>query len=245
MRKKDPTATPGANPGRRGRWPYGTRGDWERRLLEHAKVSQRIEYESALRIFREFLRGFRRLRRIGPCVTVFGSARFEEDHRYYKLAREMGQRIAQAGYTVMTGGGPGIMEAANRGARDVGGHSAGCNIRLPEEQDPNPYLDRFVEFDHFFVRKVMLVRYSKAFVVMPWGFGTLDEIFETVTLIQTGKIENFPIVAIGSDYWGHLAEFAQHALVNNDTISPEDLDLVSITDSLDEAMEIILGAGRP
>jgi uncharacterized protein (TIGR00730 family) len=225
--------------GRRGRWPYGTRGDWERRLLEDVARSQRVEYESALRIFREFLRGFRRLRRLGPCVTVFGSARFEEDHRYYRLAREMGQRISRAGYTVMTGGGPGIMEAANRGARDVGGHSAGCNIRLPKEQEPNPYLDRFVEFDHFFVRKVMLVRYSRAFVVMPGGFGTLDEIFETATLIQTGKIANFPIVAIGADYWGHLAEFAQRAMVHNETISPEDLDLLSITDSLDEAVEII------
>ncbi len=177
-------------------------------------------------------------------MTVFGSARFEEDHRYYRLAREMGQRIARAGYTVMTGGGPGIMEAANRGARDVGGHSAGCNIRLPQEQEPNPYLDRFVEFDHFFVRKVMLVRYSKAFVVMPGGFGTLDEIFETATLIQTGKIEDFPIVAIGSDYWGHLAEFAQRAMIHNETISPEDLDLVSITDSLDQAIEIIQRATR-
>ncbi|MBW1688799.1 MAG: TIGR00730 family Rossman fold protein [Deltaproteobacteria bacterium] len=244
MREEDRTTTPGAGLGRRGRWPYGTRGDWERRLLEHAKISQRIEYESALRIFREFLRGFRNLRRVGPCVTVFGSARFEEGHRYYQLAREMGRRIAQAGYTVMTGGVPGIMEAANRGARDVGGHSAGCNIRLPEEQEPNPYLDRFVEFDHFFVRKVMLVRYSKAFVVMPGGFGTLDEVFETMTLIQTGKIANFPIVALGSDYWGHLAEFARRALVHNETISPEDLDLVSITDSLDEAMEIIQRATR-
>jgi uncharacterized protein (TIGR00730 family) len=203
-----------------------------------------MEYQSALRIFYEFLRGFRRLRRLGPCVTVFGSARFDEDHRYYRLAREVGQRIARAGYTVMTGGGPGIMEAANRGARDVGGYSAGCNIRLPLEQKPNPYLDRFVEFDHFFVRKVMLVRFSKAFVVMPGGFGTLDEVFETATLIQTGKIQNFPIVAVGSDYWGHLAEFAQRAMVHNGTISPEDLDLVSITDSLDEAMEIIQRATR-
>ena len=239
MREEDFTTTPGAGLGRRGRWPYGTRGDWERRFLEDAARSQRVEYESALRIFREFLRGFRRLRRIGPCVTVFGSARFEEGHRYYQHAREMGRRICRAGYTVMTGGGPGIMEAANRGARDAGGHSAGCNIRLPHEQEPNPYLDRFVEFDHFFVRKVMLVRYSKAFVVMPGGFGTLDEIFETATLIQTGKIADFPIVAIGSDYWGHLAEFAQRAMISNETISPEDLDLVSITDSLDEAMEII------
>jgi uncharacterized protein (TIGR00730 family) len=244
MREEHSTTTPGAGSARRGRWPYGTRGDWERRLLEYAARTQRVEYQSALRIFREFMRGFRRLRRLGPCVTVFGSARFEEDHRYYQLAREMGQRICQAGYTVMTGGGPGIMEAANRGAREVGGHSVGCNIVLPEEQQPNPYLDRFVEFDHFFVRKVMLVRYSKAFVVMPGGFGTLDEVFETATLIQTGKIENFPIVAIGSDYWGHLAEFAKDALIRNETISPEDMGLISITDSLDEAIEIIQAATR-
>ena len=243
MRKEDlPTTLPAARGGRGG-WPHGTRSEWERRFLEEAH-NQRIEFESALRIFYEFLRGFRRLRRLGSCVTVFGSARFEEGHRYYRLAREMGRRIARAGYTVMTGGGPGIMEAANRGARDVGGHSAGCNIRLPRGQQPNPYLDRFVEFDHFFVRKVMLVRYSKAFVVMPGGFGTLDEVFETATLIQTGKIENFPIVAIGSDYWGHLAEFVQRAMIRNETIDPEDLELVSITDSLDEAMEIILRASR-
>ena len=244
MREGDPTTTPGVALGGRGHWPHGTRSAWDRRFLEDER-SQRFEVESALRIFYEFLRGFRRLRRLGPCVTVFGSARFEEDHRYYRLAREMGRRIAQAGYTVMTGGGPGIMEAANRGARDVGGHSVGCNIQLQQEQEPNPYLDRFVEFDHFFVRKVMLVRYSNAFVVMPGGFGTLDEVFETATLIQTGKVANFPIVALGSDYWGHLAEFAQRAMVHNETISPEDMDLISITDSLDDAMEIILGAGRP
>ena len=238
MREEDLTTIPGVAPGARGHWPHGTRSAWEQRFLKDAR-NQRIEFESALRIFYEFLRGFRRLRGLGPCVTVFGSARFEEDHRYYRLAREVGRRIAQAGYTVMTGGGPGIMEAANRGAREAGGHSAGCNIRLPREQEPNPYLDRFVEFDHFFVRKVMLVRYSTAFVVMPGGFGTLDEVFETMTLIQTGKIADFPIVAVGSDYWGHLIEFAQRTMVHNETISPEDLDLISITDSLDEAMEII------
>lgn len=243
MRGENPTTTPGVALGGRGHWPHGTRSGSEQRFLED-ELSPRVEVQSALRIFYEFLRGFRRLRGLGSCVTVFGSARFEEDHRYYRLAWEMGRRIAQAGYTVMTGGGPGIMEAANRGARDVGGHSVGCNIRLPQEQEPNPYLDRFVEFDHFFVRKVMLVRYSNAFVVMPGGFGTLDEVFETATLIQTGKIANFPIVALGSDYWGHLAEFAQRALIHNETINPEDMDLVSITDSLDDAMEIILGAGR-
>jgi len=236
MRDEDLATSLRAALGGRGHWPHGTRSLWERRFLEDAQ-SQRVEVESALRIFYEFLRGFRRLRGLGTCVTVFGSARFKEDHRYYRLAREMGRRIAQAGYTVMTGGGPGIMEAANRGAYDVGGHSVGCNIRLPREQRPNPYLDRFVEFDHFFVRKVMLVRYSKAFVVMPGGFGTLDEVFETATLIQTGKIK-------GSDYWVHLAEFAQDALVSNETISPEDVELVSITDSLDEAMEIIQRATR-
>src|SRR5690349_7713061 len=145
----------------------------------------------AVRIFFEFMRGFRALHFVGPCVTVFGSARFPEDHRYYTLAREMGRRLGRAGFTVMTGGGPGIMEAANRGARDVGGRSVGCNIILPKEQAPNPYLDLWVEFRYFFVRKVMLAKYSYAFVALPGGFGTMDALFECATLVQTGKIRNF------------------------------------------------------
>jgi uncharacterized protein (TIGR00730 family) len=194
------------------------------------------------RIFRiagEFLRGFRHLHFVGPCVTVFGSARFKEDHSYYALAREVGQRLARAGATVMTGGGPGIMEAANRGAREAGGYSIGCNIRLPVEQEPNPYLDRWITFRYFFVRKVMLVKYSYAFVVMPGGFGTLDELFEAVTLVQTRKIDSFPVILMGVDYWAPLLAFLRHTLVGAGTISESDLDLLTPTDSPDEVEGII------
>ncbi len=197
------------------------------------------ELASAGRIFLEFIQGFWSLQHIGPCVTVFGSARFTEEHPYYDLARRMGRRLAEEGLTVMTGGGPGIMEAANRGAKEGGGLSIGCNIQLPEEQKPNPYLDRFVEFDHFFVRKVMLVKYSKAFVVMPGGFGTLDEVFETATLMQTGKIEAFPIVAMGGEFWNSLSRFMEGTLLAEGTISAPDLDLIQLTDSIDEAIRII------
>ncbi|UCH83393.1 MAG: TIGR00730 family Rossman fold protein, partial [Candidatus Latescibacterota bacterium] len=188
------------------------------------------DLESATRIFLEFLRGFESFDSVGRCVTVFGSARFEEDHAYYTMARELGRRLAGEGYAVMTGGGPGIMEAANRGAKDAGGLSLGCNIDLPMEQQPNPYMDFFIEMDHFFVRKVMLVKYSTAFVIMPGGFGTLDELFETLTLIQTEKIEQFPIVLMGAEFWGHLSEFVRQALVAEHTISPEDLGLIEVTD---------------
>src|SRR5581483_5005060 len=153
---------------------------------------------------RDLFRGLRALHFLERCVTVFGSARFAEDHPYYKLARHVGSELAIAGFTVMTGGGPGVMEAANRGAHEAGGVSVGCNIELPHEQKPNPYLDLFVEFRYFFVRKVMLVKYSTAFVVMPGGFGTMDEIFETATLIQTGKIRGFPVVLMGKEYWAPL-----------------------------------------
>ena len=223
-----------------GRWPSSSRSHVDELLLSGRRAGL-SELWSALGIFAEFVRGFRKLRGLGPCVTVFGSARFDAEHRYYKLAREIGERSAKAGYTVMTGGGPGIMEAANRGAQDGGGRSIGCNIKLPEEQFPNSYLDTFVEFDHFFVRKVMLVKYSHAFVVMPGGFGTLDEIFETVTLIQTGKMKSFPIVAVGSDYWKHLRTFILQTMVGEATISQTDLDLVSVTDSPEEAIELIQG----
>ncbi|RJP22324.1 MAG: TIGR00730 family Rossman fold protein [Candidatus Abyssobacteria bacterium SURF_5] len=201
------------------------------------------ELASAARVFLEFVRGFQALGTLGPCVTVFGSARFNERHRYYKLARELGKRLASAGFTVMTGGGPGIMEAANRGAKESGGLSIGCNIELIREQKPNPYLDRFVEFDHFFVRKVMLVKYSRAFVVMPGGFGTLDEVFETLVLIQTNKIESFPVIAMGTRFWASLKEFIHETLVGEGTLSRADLDLLHITDSVEEAVEIIQQRG--
>jgi hypothetical protein len=192
----------------------------------------------AVRIFREFVRGFRALHFVGPCVTVFGSARFGDDHPHYELAREMGRRIARRGFTVLTGGGPGIMEAANRGARDVGGRSVGVNIVLPREQHENPYLDRFVTFRYFFVRKVMLVKYSYAFVVLPGGFGTLDELFEAVTLIQTGKVRDFPVVLMGRDYWRGLLAQLEH-MATAGTIDRADLDLVTVTDSPEEAMAVL------
>jgi len=193
----------------------------------------------AARIFVEFVRGFRALHFIGPCVTVFGSARFKEDHRYYGLAREVGRELARAGFTVMTGGGPGIMEAANRGAKEVGGRSVGCNIELPAEQRPNRYLDRWVTFRHFFVRKVMLVKYSYAFIALPGGFGTLDEIFETVTLVQTGKIREFPIVLVVRDFWQPLVEFLRARPLAEGTIGPADLERLTLTDSPAEAVRTV------
>ncbi len=207
----------------------------EQRFLE-GPAKRRSEFLRVLRIGAEFLKGFRKLHFVGPCVTVFGSARFDENHRYYKLARDVGARLARAGFTVMTGGGPGIMEAANRGAKDVGGRSIGCNIVLPQEQKPNPYLDRFIDFRYFFVRKVMLVKYSYAFVVMPGGFGTLDELFETATLVQTGKIHDFDIVLMGSDYWEPLLRFLRETMVRERTIESIDVDRWIITDDPEEAV---------
>ncbi|MCB0319562.1 MAG: TIGR00730 family Rossman fold protein [Bdellovibrionales bacterium] len=191
------------------------------------------------RIALEFLKGFRALHFVGPCVTVFGSARLAPESRYYELAREVGRLLPELGFAVMTGGGPGIMEAANRGARDVSGKSIGCNIRLPKEQHPNPYLDRWIEFDHFFVRKVMLLKYSYAFVALPGGYGTLDEIFETATLIQTGKIHHFPVILLGADYWGPLLDFIKNELLSRSTISPPDLEIFHVLDSVDEVSEVI------
>jgi hypothetical protein len=183
------------------------------------------------------LRGFRAFHFVGPCVTVFGSARFTEEHRYYELGREVGRLLAQAGFAVLTGGGPGIMEAANRGAREARGRSLGCNIVLPREQEPNPYLDQWITFRYFFVRKVMLVKYSYAFIALPGGFGTLDEIFETATLIQTGKIQEFPLVLMGEDYWHPLLSFLNERLLKEGTISPEDLKRLTVTDSPETAVE--------
>ena len=204
------------------------------------KRDRGADLESAVRIFLEFLRGFEFFGSIDqPCVTVFGSARFPSGHRYYEMARRLGSELVKAGYVVMTGGGPGIMEAANRGAKEAGGVSLGCNIILPNEQHANPYLDRFIELDHFFVRKVMLVKYSSAFVVMPGGFGTLDEAFEVLTLIQCHKLKGFPIVAMGSEFWEHMRQFVRGALVSEKTISPEDLDLLRVTDSTQDAIDYI------
>ena len=188
-----------------------------------------------LRAGRDFVRGFRGLHFVGPCVTVFGSARFDEQHRYYAMARHVGAALARIGFTVMTGGGPGVMEGANRGAREAGGRSVGCNVELPFEQEPNPYLDRWVTCRYFFVRKVLLVKYSYAFIVLPGGFGTLDELTEALTLIQTRKILQFPIVLMGVDYWAPFMAMVK-TMVAEGTISPADLDLMLVTDSVDDAM---------
>ena len=193
------------------------------------------DFDRGVKVFNEFVTGCRNLYDIGTAVTVFGSARFDEDHRYYELARKLGRELAGAGYTVLTGGGPGIMAAANRGAQEGGGLSVGCNITLPHEQAPNAYLDRCIEFDHFFVRKVMLVKYSSAFVFMPGGFGTLDEMFETITLIQTGKMEHFPLVAMGQDYWDELLDFVQKRMLREKTINEGEV-AVFATDSPAEAV---------
>jgi uncharacterized protein (TIGR00730 family) len=206
------------------------------RLFLEGPHSRSRELWLVLRAVYDFIRGFRVLHFVGPCVTVFGSARFGEAHPEYAIGRAVGARLAGMGFTVMTGGGPGLMEAANRGAREAGGRSVGCNIELPQEQIQNPYLDRWVTCKHFFVRKVLLFKYSYAFIGLPGGLGTLDELFEALTLIQTRKIANFPIVLIGADYWQPLRMLLRH-LAEARTIADADLDLLLITDSLDEAME--------
>jgi uncharacterized protein (TIGR00730 family) len=183
----------------------------------------------------QFFRGFRKLHFIGPCVTVFGSARFGEDNIYYQKARKLGSSLSEMGFAVMTGGGPGIMEAANRGAHDVGGASIGCTIKLPKEQVSNPYMTKVVDFDYFFIRKVLLTKYSYAFVVMPGGFGTLDELFETLTLIQTGILHNFPVVVIGTEYYRDLSEMVEK-MIDEKTISPVDQHLIKFTDDIDDAV---------
>ena len=205
------------------------------RTLLAGPYSRRRELWLVLRAIRDFIAGFRTLHFVGPCVTVFGSARVRENEPEYERARELGRRLSRLGFTVMTGGGPGLMEAANRGAKDAGGLSVGCNIRLPKEQAPNRFLDRSVTCQHFFVRKVLLFKYSYAFVALPGGLGTLDELFEALTLIQTGKIENFPVVLIGSEYWRALGDLLNQ-MVAAGTIDAADLRLMLVTDDLDEAL---------
>jgi uncharacterized protein (TIGR00730 family) len=191
-----------------------------------------------LRVMVEFIRAFRKMHFVGPCITIFGSARFKEGHQYYEKAREAGALAALSGFTVMTGGGPGVMEAANRGAFEAGGRSVGCNIVLPFEQEPNPYMQTWINIRYFFVRKVILQKYSYAFIVLPGGWGTMDETFETLTLVQTGMIHHFPIVLVGKDYYGKLWEYIEF-MVEQGTISPKDLQLLKLTDDLDEAMHHI------
>jgi len=206
----------------------------DREFLEgpHSRLK---EFLFVIRVCREFIRGFRKLHFVGPGVAVFGSARFKEDHPYYDLARRMGYALGDMGFTVITGGGPGVMEAANRGAREAGATSIGCNIVLPQEQHNNPYLDVMIEFNHFFVRKVMLIKYSLAFVVLPGGIGTLDEFFEAVTLIQTKKITNFPVVVMDKDYYKDIMDLFD-VMIARGTVSEGDRKLILFTSNVDEAI---------
>lgn len=197
------------------------------------------EFLFAWNVFKQFIKGFRALHFVGPCITVFGSARFKEEHTYYKASEEFGKRIAQMGFTTLTGGGPGIMEAANKGAYDNNGSSVGINIKLPFEQHENPYLNKSVTIDYFFVRKTLLIKYSYAFIIMPGGWGTMDELFETLTLIQTKIIDNFPVVLFGKKYYQPLMEYIE-LMEKNGTISKEDLQYLLLTDSYDEAMQHIV-----
>ncbi len=183
----------------------------------------------------QFFKGFRKLHFVGPCVTVFGSARFTPEHKYYQLGVTMGAAISKTGFTVMTGGGPGVMEAANRGAFEAGGRSVGCNIRLPFEQKPNPYMQEWVTINYFFVRKFLLLKYSYAFVVLPGGWGTMDELFETLTLVQTGMIHHFPVVLLGREFYDPLMAYLD-LMIEEGTISPEDLRYVKLTDDPEEAI---------
>jgi uncharacterized protein (TIGR00730 family) len=205
------------------------------RVLLEGPHSRLREILLLWRAMRDFVRGFRALHFVGPCITVFGSARFGESHPYYAIAREVGRRVSRLGFTVMTGGGPGLMEAANRGARDVGGLSVGCNIELTHEQAPNSYLDRWVTCHYFFVRKVLLFKYSYGFVVMPGGLGTLDELAEALTLIQTGKVQDFPVVLIGTAYWAPFISLLRE-MIRLGSVAPADFDLFKVTDDLNEAM---------
>lgn len=215
--------------------PTTTKG--EIKFLEGPQ-SRWKDFKFAMSVLFEFIKGFRALHFTGPCVTIFGSARFKEDHPYYKQTEEIAAKIAQLGFTIMTGGGPGIMEAANKGAKSVGGRSVGCNIVLPHEQEPNPYLDKWVNIKYFFVRKNLLIKYSYAFVVMPGGFGTLDEYFEALTLIQCKKINEFPIVIFDKEFHKELTEHIK-MMKDQQTISPNDTNLFLVTDSIDEAVEYI------
>jgi uncharacterized protein (TIGR00730 family) len=205
------------------------------RVLLEGPHSRLRELWMVLRTVHEFIAGFRALHFVGPCVTVFGSARCADGHPYYEMGRQLGRRVAELGFAVMTGGGPGLMEAANRGAKEAGGRSVGCNIRLPVEQAPNAYLDRWVTCRHFFVRKVLLFKYSYAFVALPGGLGTMDELFEALTLIQTKTIEHFPVILLGSAYWQPLLAFLDR-MVTEHMIDGLDLKLLFVTDDLDDAV---------
>ena len=212
----------------------------DEKLLERPRVDfLETDPWRALRILAEFVEGFDAMAKVGPAITVFGSARTRPDDPGYELARSIGRRLADAGYAVITGGGPGAMEAANRGCREGGGLSVGCNIELPHEQGMNPYVDLGVEFRYFFARKVMFVKYADGFVILPGGLGTLDELFEALTLIQTGKVRHFPVVLVGRAYWAGLLEWMRGTLLTHGTIVAGDLDLFHVTDDPDEVVSLI------
>ena len=210
----------------------------ERRFLE-GPGGRTMGLMQAIRVFVEMIRSFRTLHFVGPCVTVFGSARLAEGDAAYELGRRTGAELARAGFTVMTGGGPGLMEAASRGAKEAGGETVGCGIRLVRTEARNPYSDTWLQFRYFFVRKLMLVRYSYAFVVLPGGFGTMDEVFESATLIQTGKIQDFPIVLMGSEYWRPLLDFVRDRMVARGVIDQADFDRFTVTDSPEDAAALV------
>lgn len=193
------------------------------------------------KIMSEFVEGYEKMSAIGPCISVFGSARTPEDHPTYQLTVDISEAIARSGYGIISGGGPGIMEAANRGAQKAGGISVGLNIKLPFEQFSNPYIDqdKLIDFQYFFVRKVMFVKYAQGFIVMPGGVGTLDELFEAYTLIQTDKVSKFPIILVGRDYWGGLIDWIKETVLKEKNISPEDLDLFELVDTKDEVMDCL------
>jgi uncharacterized protein (TIGR00730 family) len=229
----------GAEAGHLERWGKVSVSAHEHHFLRgpRGRIADSVE---VARISWDFLRGFQALHCVGPCVTVFGSARFPEEHRYYRLARATGAALAREGFAVMTGGGPGIMEAANRGAREAGGVSVGVNIELPQEQNPNDYLDLWLTMRYFYVRKVMLIKYSYAFIVMPGGYGTMDEIYDTTTMIQTGKIADFPVIMMGTDFWAPLLAFMRDKMLAEGTIDQLDLDRLLVTDSPEEATACVL-----
>ncbi len=203
------------------------------------KQSRWKEFIFLIKIFIEFIKGFRTFHFIDYCITIFGSARFDENSYYYQITQQLAYQLSKHHFTIMTGGGPGIMEAANRGAKEAGGYSIACNIQLPHEQKPNPYLDKWVTIKYFFVRKILLIKYSQAFIVMPGGYGTLDEFFESITLIQTKKMPPFPIILFGKDYHQHFYEHIKN-MIHQGTISEKDASLFLFTDNINEAMQFIL-----
>ena len=223
-------------------FPNHHRQTEDERLLESVEELETIGRD-AWRIFRimgEFVEGFEEMTKVGPAVSIFGSARVQPDHPQYQLCVETARLIGESGFAIITGGGPGIMEAANRGAREAGARSVGCNIELPFEQHMNPYVDVSIDFRYFFVRKTMFVKYAQAFVIFPGGFGTMDELFESLTLIQTGKVRHFPVVLMGKEYWGGLVAWLRDRMAVEGKIAPTDLDLLFVTDDPVEARDHVV-----